>query len=195
MAVGIHDREHLEVKTARAFQTWLSKNHSKSSGLWLVTYKKASGEKSPTYDEVVKIALSFGWIDSVPGKVDELRSKLYFSPRKEGSGWSSSNKKRIKELLTEGKMKKPGLDVLEVAKKDGSWTKLDQSESAVVPKDLLSAFRKHAGSKKNFDVFPLGVRKQILQWIDQAKTTPTREKRINETATLAAKNVRANQWR
>jgi uncharacterized protein YdeI (YjbR/CyaY-like superfamily) len=193
--MGIQDREHLEIKSARTLSAWLTKNHSKSPGLWVVTYKKASGVAAPTYDEMVKVALSFGWIDSVPGKVDDQRSKLYFSPRKKGSGWSSPNKKRIKELLDEGKMKPSGLAILEAAKKDGSWGKLDKTESAEIPKDLLSAFRKYSGSKKNFDAFPPGVRKQILQWIEQAKTPPTREKRINETASLAAKNVRANQWR
>jgi len=193
--MGIQDPEHLEIKSARTLSTWLTKNHAKSPGLWVVTFKKATGVAAPTYDEMVKVALSFGWIDSVPGKVDDQKSKLYFSPRKKGSGWSAPNKKRIKELLDEGKMKPSGLSVLETAKKDGSWGKLDKTESAEIPKDLLSAFRKHAGSKKYFDAFPPGVRKQILQWIEQAKTPPTREKRVNETARLAAKNVRANQWR
>lgn len=193
--MGIHDREHLEVKTTKALKAWLNKNHANSPGLWVVTYKKSAGVAAPTYDELVRVALCYGWIDSVPGKVDELRSKLYFSPRKKGSGWSSSNKKRIKELAAEGKLKEPGLRVLEAAKKDGSWTKLDKSESVEIPKDLLSAFRKHPGSKRNFDSFPPGVKKQILQWIDQARTEPTRLKRITETASLAAKNVRAHQWR
>ena len=80
--MGIQDREHLEIQSARTLNAWLAKNHSKSLGLWVVTYKKASGVPAPTYDEIVKVALSYGWIDSIPGKVDELRSKLYFSPRK-----------------------------------------------------------------------------------------------------------------
>ena len=193
--MGIQDREHLEIKSARTLSTWLSKNHLKSPGLWVITYKKASGVPAPTYDELVKVALSFGWIDSIPGKVDETRSKLYFSPRKKRSGWSAPNKKRVKELIDEGKMKPSGMKVVEDAKKDGSWSKLDQSESAEIPKDLLSAFRKYPGSKKNFDAFPPGVRKQILQWIGLAKTALTREKRIVETASKAAMNVRANQWR
>jgi uncharacterized protein YdeI (YjbR/CyaY-like superfamily) len=193
--VGIQDREHLEVRSARTLSSWLSKNHQSSNGLWVVTYKKVSGRPAPTYDEIVKVALSYGWIDSVPGKVDELRTKLYLSPRKKGSGWSSPNKKRIKELLDAGAMKPSGLKVLEQAKKDGSWSKIDNSENLVIPKDLISAFRRHSGSKKNFEAFPPGVRKQILQWINSAKTESTREKRINETASLAAENVRANQWR
>ena len=193
--MGIQDREHLEIQSARTLNAWLAKNHSKSLGLWVVTYKKASGVPAPTYDEIVKVALSYGWIDSIPGKVDELRSKLYFSPRKKGSGWSAPNKKRINELMDSGKMKPAGMKILEAAKLDGSWDKLDSTESLEIPSDLLAAFRKNVGSKKNFEAFPPGVKKQILQWISQAKTPPTREKRIQETATLAARNIRANQWR
>ena len=193
--MGIQDREHLEIQSARTLNAWLAKNHSKSLGLWVVTYKKASGVPAPTYDEIVKVALSYGWIDSIPGQVDELLSKLYFSPRKKGSGWSAPNKKRINELMDSGKMKPAGMKILEAAKLDGSWDKLDSTESLEIPSDLLAAFRKNVGSKKNFEAFPPGVKKQILQWISQAKTPPTREKRIQETATLAARNIRANQWR
>ncbi|MEI6194887.1 MAG: YdeI/OmpD-associated family protein [Verrucomicrobiota bacterium] len=32
-------------------------------------------------------------------------------------------------------------------------------------------------------------------WILQAKKPETRAKRVTETASLAAKNIRANQWR
>jgi uncharacterized protein YdeI (YjbR/CyaY-like superfamily) len=39
------------------------------------------------------------------------------------------------------------------------------------------------------------VRRGILEWILTAKRPETRQKRIEETASQAAKNVRANQWR
>jgi hypothetical protein len=35
----------------------------------------------------------------------------------------------------------------------------------------------------------------ILEWIVTAKRPQTRAKRVQETARLAAQNVRANQWR
>lgn len=193
--MGIHEREHLEVKNVRTLRSWLVKNHDSSPGLWVVTYKKATGVAAPTYDEMVRVALCFGWIDSIPGKVDEDRSKLYFSPRKEGSGWAATNKVRIKELISSGEMTPAGLKLIDAAKADGSWNKLDGAQTQEIPKDLSTAFRKYAASKKNFEAFPPGVRKAILVWIAEAKTPATREKRVNETASLAAKNVRANQWR
>ena len=59
----------------------------------------------------------------------------------------------------------------------------------------LDAFARHDDSRKNFDGFPPGVRKQILEWIYSAKRDETRAKRVEESARLAARNERANQWR
>jgi uncharacterized protein YdeI (YjbR/CyaY-like superfamily) len=65
----------------------------------------------------------------------------------------------------------------------------------IEPADLLAAFKRHAGSEKNWDTFPPSAKKGILEWIGNAKTDVTRSKRLEETATLAAKNERANQWK
>ena len=146
-------------------------------------------------DEIVRAALCFGWVDSVPGKVDELRSKLYISPRKASSVWSQSNKVRVEELIAQGKMRPTGLAKIEEAKANGNWSKIDSAQNAEIPEDLAKAFDNLAGSRANFEGFPRGVRKQILEWISLAKTDVTRQKRIEETATLAQQNIRANQWR
>jgi uncharacterized protein YdeI (YjbR/CyaY-like superfamily) len=47
----------------------------------------------------------------------------------------------------------------------------------------------------HFEAFPRSVKKGILEWILNAKTAATRDKRIQETVTLAAENIRANQYR
>ena len=193
--VGIQDREHVEIRSIAKLESWLAKNSNSSSGAWIVTYKKNSSNRSPSYDEIVESLLIYGWIDSIPGKVDEFRSKLYVSPRKPTSAWSQANKKRIAKLISEGRMKDAGLAAVAAAKKNGAWTQIDSAQTLQVPKDLITAFRKFPGSAKNFGAFPPGVRRQILEWISQAKTAPTREKRIIETASKAQENIRANQWR
>jgi uncharacterized protein YdeI (YjbR/CyaY-like superfamily) len=193
--MGIHDREHLEVATATQLSSWLTEHHATSAGLWVVTHKKGSGKPAPSYDEIVRAVLCFGWIDSVPGKVDDARSKLYISPRKGSSAWSQANKARVAELIAAGAMTPAGLAKVEEAKASGAWTRIDAAQNAEVPHDLADAFAAHEGSRENFEAFPTGVRKQILEWIAQAKTQPTRLKRIEETAALAAQNIRANQWR
>ena len=193
--MGIQDREHLPIESAQQFHDWLSSNHSSSPGVWLVTFKKGSGKPAPTYDEMVRVALCWGWVDSVPGKIDDLQTKLYFSPRKPGSAWSKSNKQRVEELLADNQIQPAGLAKIAEAKASGAWSKIDEAQDALVPADLLEAFALYPGSHENFEAFPKGVRKQILEWITLAKTPATREKRIQETASLAAQNIRANQWR
>lgn len=191
----VQDREHLEVSTFEELFEWLEINHSSSPGLWVVTHKKASGKPAPSYDEIVRAALCFGWVDSIPGKVDELRSKLYLSPRKPKSAWSQSNKQRIEDLMSTGLMQPAGIKAVELAKSTGTWTLIDGAQNAEIPQDLMDAFNDLEGSHENFAAFPRGVRKQILEWIALAKTDATRQKRILETATLAQRNIRANQWR
>ena len=192
--MAIQDRPHITVTRASRFRTWLARNPT-AIGVWVVFPKSSSGLPGPTYDELVRVALCFGWIDSVPGRVDETHTKMYFSPRKPGSGWAASNKARLAELEAAGLMEPAGIAAVQRAKADGSWSRIDGSEALEVPGDLRAAFRRHAGSKRNFDAFPPGVRRQILQWIEQARTESTRAKRVQQTAELAARNIRANQQR
>ena len=139
-------------------------------------------------------ALCFGWVDSRPGPVDERRTKLYVAPRKPGSGWATSNKIRVEALAAAGLMAPAGLAAVARAKADGSWSRIDGSQAGIEPSDLLVGLARHPGARANWDAFPRGVRRAILQWIEHAKRPETRAARIKETASLAAQNVRANQW-
>jgi uncharacterized protein YdeI (YjbR/CyaY-like superfamily) len=56
-------------------------------------------------------------------------------------------------------------------------------------------FNAIAGDARCLDVFPPGVRRGILQWIASAKKPETDARRVEDTARLAARNIRANQWR
>lgn len=177
------------------WRAWLERNHDRSDGVWLVSYKKAAGKPTVTYPEAVEEALCFGWIDSKPGKLDDERTMLWYSPRKPGSGWARTNKERIERLMAEGRMTPAGLAKIEAAKADGSWTRLDSSEAMEVPADLEAALASYPDAARHFHAFPPGVRKAILQWISLAKKPETRAARIDETARLANENIRANQWR
>ena len=187
--------DQIEPRTRTAWRTWLRANHTRTTGTWVVFPKPSkAGARGLTYEALVEEALCFGWIDSRPRGVDDDRTSLWFSPRKRGSAWAATNKARVVRLIAAGKMHAAGLAAVERAKADGSWSKIDASEAYVEPADLLRAFRGHAGAKRNWDAFPPGVRKAILQWIELAKTPATRQKRIAETAEKASRNIRANQW-
>lgn len=182
-------------KTRAEWRQWLLQHHARKEGVWLVSYKKATGKPYVTYEEAVEEALCFGWIDSKGNKLDDARSMLWFAPRKAGTGWSKLNKERVEHLLAQGLMMKAGLEKVRTAQADGSWNALDEVEALIIPPDLGAAFGRFAGASENFAAFPRSVKRGILEWIASAKRPETRAKRLEETARLAAENVRANQWR
>jgi uncharacterized protein YdeI (YjbR/CyaY-like superfamily) len=181
-------------KTRKDWRNWLIKNHEKEKSIWLIIYKKESSIKSIYYDEAVDEALCFGWIDSKPNKRDDESFFQFFSKRNPKSNWSAVNKKKVEKLIETGLMTKVGFAMIELAKKTGTWTALDEVENLKLPEDLLKALKKEKSAFINFDSFPRSIKRGILEWIQNAKKPETRQKRIDETATLAAKNIRANQY-
>jgi uncharacterized protein YdeI (YjbR/CyaY-like superfamily) len=189
------DRERVQVESRAAWRAWLADNHERNAGIWLVTYKKHVPDKYVSYDEVVEEALCFGWIDSLPRKLDEDRSMLWLAPRQPGSGWSKLNKDRVERMIAAGQMTQAGLAKIEAAREDGSWNALDSIEALEIPPDLGAALDSYPDAREFFEAFPRSVRRGILEWIANAKRAETRARRIEETARLAQENQRANQWR
>lgn len=186
--------ELVEVPDRAAWRRWLSSHH-RGAAVWLVIHKKGSRSGSLVYEDAVLEALCFGWIDSKANSLDDERYRLWMAPRKPKSVWSAVNKQRIDSLLDAGLITTAGLATIEAAKADGSWNALDRSDALEVPDDLIEAFERHAGSRANWDGFPPSARKQILWWIYSAKREETRATRVERTASLAARNERANQPR
>jgi uncharacterized protein YdeI (YjbR/CyaY-like superfamily) len=186
-------RFHAE--TRNQWRAWLFEHHETARAVWLVSWRKVTGRPAISYHDAVSEALAVGWVDSKPAKLDDARTMLYFTPRRPGGGWSRPNKLRIDELERAGLMTEQGRRVVAVAKADGSWTVLDDVEDLVVPPDLTAAFDRHPGSAENWQAFPRSVKRGVLEWIIQARTTATRDRRIDQTAALAGRGERANQWR
>ena len=188
------EHERVEVRSRAELRAWLTANHRQAESIWLVTYKKPSPSHVP-YSDIVDEVLCFGWIDSQPRLLDAARSMLRLSPRKPKSGWSKVNKDRIERLTADGLMAEPGLARIEQAKRNGTWTLIDAATADTVPADLTEAFARHPGAEQNFMGFPPSTRRATLEWITLARRPETRAARIEETASLAAKGERANQWR
>ena len=189
--MSLTDFEEVYAENQAAWRTWLSENHLKSEGVWLVYYKVSSGRASVTWDEAVEEALCYGWIDSKVNRVDEARYKQVFTPRKALSVWSKVNKERLEHLSADGRMTPAGQAKIDRAKEDGSWTFLDSVENLEVPADLMDALQARDPALEHFSAFPDGSKKQILLWIKTAKRGETRAKRVREAAELAARNERA----
>ena len=78
----VPDIESVHPKTALAWRKWLEQHHTRGQGVWLISYKQATGKPRIAYEEAVATALCFGWIDSKPRALDAERSMLWFAPRK-----------------------------------------------------------------------------------------------------------------
>ena len=182
-------------RTRAAWRRWLEESHGRREGVWLISYKKSTGKLAFDYEASVEEALCFGWVDSKGNKLDDERTMLWFAPRQPRSGWSRPNKERVARLIAAGLMHPAGLAKIEAAKQNGSWTALDAVENLEIPPDLAQALAAQPSAQTHFDLFPRSVKRATLEWIANAKRPETRARRILETAALAAKNERANQWR
>lgn len=174
----------------RQWRQWLQDNHHTERAVWLVRYKAKSGVPTVSWSDAVDEALCFGWIDSKAKPVDDEKFIQFFCRRKAGGTWSKVNKEKVRRLTEEGCMTAAGLAVIEAAKHNGSWTILDDVEELLVPDDLERAFSAFPGSKDFFLGLSKSVKKSILQWIVLARRAETRQKRIAETAALAAEKRR-----
>lgn len=185
--VVVEDQEH--------WRAWLEANHATSPGIWLVTWKAGSGRSRLSWQAIVDEALCYGWIDSRPRSVDAQRSARLLTPRKPASRWSARNKARVQALTAAGRMQPAGLAAVAAAQASGTWNALDTVETLSEPDDLAAALTASPEARRHWNAFPRSTRRAILEWIGSAKTSTTRQARITRTATDAARNIRANQWR
>jgi uncharacterized protein YdeI (YjbR/CyaY-like superfamily) len=177
------------------WRQWLKENHRLKESVLLVYYKKKSNIPSVIYSEAVDEALCFGWIDSTRTSLGDDKFMQFFCKRKPKSVWSKINKEKVQRLIGEGLMTAAGYKCIETAKKNGSWTILDDVEKLKIPKDLASGFKSKPGSKSYFMSLSRSVKKSILQWLVLAKRPETRQKRINEIAELASQKLKPKQFR
>lgn len=172
------------------WREWLLENHTTSDGIHLIFYKVDHHMDSMRWEEAVRVALCFGWIDSTVKSLGNGKRRQYFCPRKPKSTWSKVNKDHIKELKSQGLMHQSGLEAIEQAKENGSWTILDDVENGIIPEDLQNVFSKNKRAFKNFQGFTRSQRKSYLYWLNQAKREETRLKRIEEIVSLSEQNVK-----
>jgi uncharacterized protein YdeI (YjbR/CyaY-like superfamily) len=183
---------HLLIESTSQLRSWLQINHAQKESVWLVKWKKESRKPYVAYSDIVDQLLCFGWVDSLPRKLDSEKSMLLISPRKPKSNWSGVNKKKVERLMKSGQMAPAGIKMVEIAKQNGTWNTLDEVEQLLVPDDLTKAFAKYTKAEFYFNRFPPSSKRGILEWIQNAKQETTRAKRIEETAQKASQNIKAN---
>ncbi|MEO9570457.1 MAG: YdeI/OmpD-associated family protein [Polaribacter sp.] len=184
------EKPELYFKNDVEWRTWLSENHINSNGVYLIFYKVENTEESMRWEEAVKVALCFGWIDSTVKSLGNGKRRQYFCKRNTKSIWSALNKKYIKELSANNLMHKSGLEIIKLGKKNGSWTALDAVEKGIIPEDLQIEFDANTTAFTNFKNFAPSYKKNYLYWLQQAKRETTRQNRIIEIIRLCNENIK-----
>ncbi|MRH99988.1 hypothetical protein GH721_05510 [Kriegella sp. EG-1] len=182
-------------KDQSEFRKWLHNNHMQTEGIFLIFYKVEHEMESMRWEEAVRVALCYGWIDSTVKSLGNGKRRQYFCQRKAKSVWSKINKDHIKDLKAKKLMHKSGLNSIKLAKSNGSWNALDDVERGVIPLELQTAFDKNPLAYSNFKNFSRSQRKSYLYWLNQAKRDITKEKRISEIIKLCARNIKSRDSR
>lgn len=148
---------------------------------------------SLSWSEAVDEALCFGWVDGRRQPIDDKQFRQLFTPRKPNSLWSKINKDKVARLIREGQMTAAGQKCIDIAKANGMWTYMDAVEAGIVPRDLQDALNQDQDALDFFQSQSKSVKKMMLTWVHMAKKEETREKRIHEIVTSAAKGEKPSQ--
>ena len=186
----LDDAERLEFVDAAAWRAWLEKHHSSSTGVFVVRARSGAAHELIGYDDAVRQALCFGWVDGTVKPIDAEKIGIWFSPRKTSSGWAATNKQRILELEASGEMSAAGRRAIEVAKGNGSWELLDGPEAGIEPPELTLALDVVPAARANWDAFPPSTKKLGLSLIAMARRPETRTARVAKIVADAAEGRR-----
>jgi uncharacterized protein YdeI (YjbR/CyaY-like superfamily) len=174
---------------------WLLANHENTKGVYLIFYKLELKVPTMRWEEAVKVALCFGWIDSTVKSLGHGKRRQYFCPRNPKSTWSALNKKYVIELSSKGLIQESGFKMIELAKQKGTWTAMDDVENGIIPQELQNAFNTNPRAFENYQNFSKSYRKGYLSWLQSAKREATRKKRINQIIELCANNIKSrDNW-
>jgi uncharacterized protein YdeI (YjbR/CyaY-like superfamily) len=185
------DKQLLYFKNDSEWRNWLHENHANSKGVFLVFYKVNSVFESMRWEEAVKVAICYGWIDSTVKRLDDERRQQWFCPRKPKSVWSKVNKNHIEDLFAKNLIHESGLKSIEIGKQNGSWESLDSVDNLEIPQDLQLAFSTNPLALHNYNNFSPSYRKNYLYWLNQAKRPETRQSRISQIIELCEKNLKS----
>jgi uncharacterized protein YdeI (YjbR/CyaY-like superfamily) len=176
----------LDVRTRERWRRWLVQHHASSPGLWLVRYKQHTGIKSMPYEDLVREALCFGWVDSLIKRLDGDRYAIKVTPRTPTSKWSDINRRRWNELKVRGQLAAAGLTMAPTANRYPPKPTIPG-----LPTHIAKAFKTNTRAWQHFQALAPRERRNFVVWIHTAKRPETRERRIRESIELlsAAKKL------
>jgi len=185
----LDDGERITAADAAQWRAWLEEHHATAAGVWVLNVRGAGSAASLEYEEAVRQALCFGWIDG-PVRTFPEGNGQWFSPRRPSSGWAATNKARLALLEEAGLLAPAGIRAIEVAKTNGTWEMLDGPEAGIEPDEFAAALDAVPAARANWDAFPKSVKKFGLTHIATARRAETRSARISKIVADAAEGKR-----
>jgi uncharacterized protein YdeI (YjbR/CyaY-like superfamily) len=141
-------------KSEAAFETWMRANHARETEIWVRLYKKGSGKPTVSNAQALDVALCWGWIDGIRKAFDEQSFLQRYSPRRSKSIWSQINRDHVARLTAAGRIKPPGQQQIDAAKKDGRWdaayAPMRATTKATIADDLRAAIDANPRARKTF---------------------------------------------
>jgi uncharacterized protein YdeI (YjbR/CyaY-like superfamily) len=160
---------------------WLKNYHATESELWIKIFKKAANVSSVSWEQVVIETLCWGWIDGVKKSLDDQSYLQRITPRKARSGWSKKNTEHAERLISEGRMKEPGLAQVSAAKADGRWESAYAPASQMqIPADFLAALKSKPNAEQFFATLTKSSKYVIAYGLATAKKPETRQRRFDK---------------
>ena len=179
MKRSLDEARLLYVTNRREWRDWLKKHYKSEKEVWLVYYKKHTGEPRIPYNDAVEEALWFGWIDSTVKRIDEDRFAQRFSLRNPKTPYSQANKERLKGLIKEGKV------VYEVLSTLGDLV----GEQFEMPPDILDAIKANEEAWENYQRLSQPYIRIRIAFIDGARNRPQEfKKRLRYFIEMTGKN-------
>ena len=169
----------LDVRTRKQWRQWLEKHHASSAGIWLVRHKQHTGVTSMPYEDLVREALCFGWVDSLIKRLDDNRYAIKVTPRKPTSKWSDINRKRWNELEAAGLLAPAGLAAAPTGHSYSPHPPIPE-----LPAYVARAFKTNLRAWRYFRALAPTYRRDFVVWIHTSKRPETRERRIRESIEL-----------
>jgi uncharacterized protein YdeI (YjbR/CyaY-like superfamily) len=167
------------------FYNWLADNHQTWPELWLLFYKKASGRPTLSYEDAVRAALCWGWIDGIKKTHDDISYLQRFTPRRAKSIWSQVNTRHVGRLIEAGLMQKPGLAQVEAAKADGRWDAAYAAGSEFeMPEDFLAAVSANEKAMATYRTLNRANLFSIMFRVTSPKRPETRLRKIAEIVAM-----------
>ena len=174
---GTPDRPAVFFRDAAEFGRWLEVHHDTATELWMGLYRKGHPDAGLTWEDAVREALCWGWIDSLAQGIDEHTRRQRWTPRRPGSNWSTINIDAVAELTAQGRMRAPGLAAFERRREDRSGIYAYETRDLELDPSYAAALAADPPAAAFWAEATPSYRKLAVAWVMTAKQQKTRDAR------------------